>query len=182
MPNPKHILIGLSGGVDSSVAAFLLKEAGHQVTGVFMKNWEGDDTDSYCPASEDMADAQAVCDHLQIELHRVNFANEYWQRVFSYFLAEYRAGRTPNPDVLCNKEIKFKAFLDYAKQQGADAIATGHYVRTRQDEQGVYLLKGTDPQKDQSYFLHALSQSQLTASVFPIGHLEKRDVRALAKK
>jgi tRNA-uridine 2-sulfurtransferase len=125
-----HIIVGMSGGVDSSVAAFLLKEAGHYVEGVFMKNWEGDDTDIYCSATKDMADAQAVCDRLNIDLHMVNFADQYWERVFAYFLEEYRAGRTPNPDILCNKEIKFKAFLDYAKQRGADYIATGHYVRS----------------------------------------------------
>lgn len=178
MTKPKHIIVGMSGGVDSSVAALLLKEQGHHVEGLFMKNWEEDDTDTFCPASIDMADAQAVCDQLQIELHRVNFAAEYWQRVFTHFLAEYKAGRTPNPDILCNKEIKFKAFLDYAKQRGADFIATGHYVR-RQDN---YLLKGLDPTKDQSYFLYALSEEQLTQSLFPVGELMKTQVRDIAHK
>jgi tRNA-specific 2-thiouridylase len=178
MTQSKHIIVGMSGGVDSSVAAFLLKEAGHHVEGIFMKNWEEDDTETYCPASIEMADAQAVCDKLQIELHRVNFAAEYWERVFTHFLAEYRAGRTPNPDILCNKEIKFRAFLDYAKQRGADFIATGHYVRTQEGQ----LLKGSDPAKDQSYFLHALSEEQLSQSLFPIGDLKKDVVREIAQK
>lgn len=178
----KHIIVGMSGGVDSSVAAFLLKEAGHHVEGVFMKNWEGDDTDTYCPASIDMADAQAVCDKLQIPLHRVNFSAEYWEAVFAYFLQEYRAGRTPNPDILCNKEIKFKAFLDYAKQRGADYIATGHYARIEQRGDRFALLKGLDPDKDQSYFLHALNQHQLANSLFPIGELTKVTVREIARK
>jgi tRNA-specific 2-thiouridylase len=175
----KHIIVGMSGGVDSSVTALLLKEAGHHVEGVFMKNWEEDDTDTFCPASVDMADAQAVCDTLQIELHRVNFAAEYWERVFSHFLTEYRAGRTPNPDILCNKEIKFKAFLNYAKQRGADCIATGHYARISDTHQ---LLKGLDANKDQSYFLYALTAEQLSQSLFPVGELKKESVRELAKK
>jgi len=173
----KHIIVGMSGGVDSSVAALILKNAGHHVEGVFMKNWEGDDTDTYCPASKEMADAQVVCDQLNIELHRVNFAEEYWEKVFSHFLAEYRAGRTPNPDILCNKEIKFKAFLEYAKQRGANYIATGHYARIQENQ----LLKGVDPNKDQSYFLHALSEEQLAHSIFPIGDLHKNEVRDIAK-
>ncbi|SRR5579883_2288921 len=176
----KHIVVGLSGGVDSSVSAYLLKKAGHQVEAVFMKNWEGDDTDTYCPAANDLADAQAVCEVLGIELQLVNFADRYWERVFSYFLQEYRAGRTPNPDILCNKEIKFRAFLDYAKQRGADYIATGHYVRTSHDQHGVQLLKGSDPQKDQSYFLYALNQEQLSQSLFPVGDLSKQQVREIA--
>ncbi|MBV8802232.1 MAG: tRNA 2-thiouridine(34) synthase MnmA [Gammaproteobacteria bacterium] len=178
----KTILVGMSGGVDSSVTALLLKEQGHHIEGVFMKNWEEDDTETYCPASIDMADAQAVCDKLQIELHRVNFAEEYWQRVFTHFLAEYQAGRTPNPDILCNKEIKFKAFLQFAKQHGADYIATGHYARIREKEGKFELLKGLDNQKDQSYFLHALDQSQLRESLFPIGELNKDTVRIIANK
>ncbi len=178
--NPsQHIIIGMSGGVDSSVAAYLLKQAGHRVEGVFMKNWEGDDTDTYCPATADMADAQAVCDKLDIPLRMVNFADEYWENVFAYFLQEYRAGRTPNPDILCNKEIKFKAFLDYAKRAGADAIATGHYVRK---DALHHLLKGSDPGKDQSYFLYALQQAQLQDSLFPVGDLPKSEVRAIAEK
>ena len=181
-PQAKHIIVGMSGGVDSSVSAFLLKEAGYQVEGVYMKNWEGDDSDTHCPATQDRLDAQAVCDQLQIELHTVNFADKYWERVFAYFLQAYRAGRTPNPDILCNKEIKFKSFLDYAKQRGADAIATGHYVRTRETNDGVQLLKGSDPLKDQSYFLHALNAAQLKSSLFPIGNLPKTEVRAMAEK
>lgn len=177
---PSRIIVGMSGGVDSSVAAYLLKQAGHHVEGVFMKNWEDDDTDSFCPSSVDMADAEAVCDLLDIPLQMVNFANEYWERVFAYFLDEYRAGRTPNPDILCNREIKFRAFLDYAKQRGADYIATGHYVRTKRDHHGTQLLKGSDAQKDQSYFLYALDESQLAQSLFPIGDLDKRQVRAIA--
>lgn len=182
MTTPKHIIVGMSGGVDSSVTALLLKEQGHHVTGVFMKNWEEDDTDTYCPASIDMADAQAVCDKLQIELHRINFSSEYWERVFTHFLQEYRAGRTPNPDILCNKEIKFKAFLDYAKQRGADCIATGHYARIQQQGEQFQLLKGLDSAKDQSYFLYLLGQKQLAQSVFPIGDLTKQTVRELAHK
>jgi tRNA-specific 2-thiouridylase len=179
---PKHIIVGMSGGVDSSVAALLLKKQGHNVEGVFMKNWEEDDTDTYCPASADMADAQAVCDQLGIELQRINFAAEYWETVFTHFLAEYRAGRTPNPDILCNKEIKFKAFLAFARQRGADYIATGHYVRGDEQAGQYRLLKGLDNQKDQSYFLHALTQEQLKYSLFPIGHLEKHIVRDIAEK
>lgn len=179
---PLHIIVGMSGGVDSSVAAYLLKEAGHRVEGVFMKNWEGDDTDEYCPATEDMADAQAVCDQLDIPLQLVNFADKYWERVFAHFLEEYRAGRTPNPDILCNKEIKFRAFLDYAKQRGADKIATGHYVRTKEMNDQTYLLKGADPQKDQSYFLYALDESQLAQALFPVGELPKTEVRAIAAR
>lgn len=176
----KHIIVGMSGGVDSSVTAFLLKQQGHRVEGLFMKNWEEDDTDTYCPASQDMQDAQTVCDQLGIELLRVNFAAEYWQRVFTHFLAEYRAGRTPNPDILCNKEIKFKAFLAYAKQRGADFIATGHYARRQTIAGKNYLLKGCDNNKDQSYFLHALTEDQLAQSLFPIGELTKPTVRAIA--
>ena len=170
----------MSGGVDSSVSAYLLKQAGYQVEGVFMKNWEDDD--SYCTAVKDLADAQAVCDSLNINLHTVNFTDTYWERVFTYFLTEYRAGRTPNPDIICNKEIKFNAFLNYAKQRGADYIATGHYVRSEQHDENIYLLKGSDTQKDQSYFLYALNQSQLSKSLFPIGNLSKQKVREIAEK
>jgi len=175
-----HIIVGMSGGVDSAVSAYLLKEAGHHVEAVFMKNWEGDDTDTFCPAAKDLADAQAVCDKLNINLQMVNFANEYWERVFAHFLAEYRAGRTPNPDILCNKEIKFNAFLAYAKQRGADFIATGHYVRKKSDGETTYLLKGNDPQKDQSYFLHALDATQIAQSIFPVGDIPKTTVRGIA--
>lgn len=180
--SPKHIIVGMSGGVDSSVTALLLKEQGHRVEGVFMKNWEEDDTDTFCPASIDMADAQAVCDKIGIELTRINFAAEYWESVFSHFLSEYRAGRTPNPDILCNKEIKFKAFLQYAKQRGANYIATGHYARIGNQDGQFHLLKGLDPQKDQSYFLHALNEEQLSQSLFPIGELDKQYVRQVAEK
>lgn len=179
--SPKHIIVGLSGGVDSAVSAYLLKQAGHHVAAVFMKNWEGDDTDTYCPAEQDIADAQAVCDKLGITLKVINFADKYWERVFAHFLDEYRAGRTPNPDILCNKEIKFRAFLDYAKQQGADYIATGHYVRSQQTNGHTQLLKGSDPQKDQSYFLYALDESQIAACLFPVGHLLKEQVREIAR-
>jgi len=177
---PKHIIVGMSGGVDSSVAALLLKEQGHLVEGVFMKNWEEDDTDTYCPASADMADAQQVCDELKIPLYRVNFAAEYWQHVFTYFLAEYKAGRTPNPDIVCNKEIKFKKFLHYAKQRGADFIATGHYARSHNQADQLQLLKARDLNKDQSYFLYTLNQNQLAQSWFPLGDLPKDEVRAIA--
>ena len=180
LSRPHNIIVGMSGGVDSAVAALLLKQQGHHVTGVFMKNWEADDTDVYCPSSQDMADAQAVCDVLGIELQRVNFAAEYWENVFTHFLDEYRAGRTPNPDILCNREIKFKAFLDYAKNQGADFIATGHYARCEHQENEAVFLKGLDHQKDQSYFLHALAQEQLQSSLFPVGELTKPEVRRLA--
>lgn len=177
---PKHIIVGLSGGVDSAVTAYTLKAAGHHVEAIFMKNWEGDDTDQYCAAAEDLKDAQQVADALKIEFHSVNFADQYWERVFTYFLDEYRAGRTPNPDILCNKEIKFKAFLDYAKTRGADFIATGHYARIKHEHENVYLLKGIDPQKDQSYFLHALDRNQIAQSLFPIGDLQKTHVREIA--
>lgn len=175
-----HIIVGLSGGVDSSVAAFLLKEQGHEIQGLFMKNWEEDDTENYCSASVDVSDAQAVCDRLQIKLNTINFAAEYWDNVFEYFLQEHRLGRTPNPDILCNKEIKFKAFLDYAQQQGADYIATGHYVCKKEHAGKYYLLKGQDPTKDQSYFLYTLNQRQLAHSLFPVGDLPKKQVRQLA--
>lgn len=175
-----RVIVGMSGGVDSSVAALLLLQQGYQVEGLFMKNWEEDDDTEYCTARADLADAQAVCDRLGIVLHTANFAAEYWDGVFQHFLAEYQAGRTPNPDILCNREIKFKAFLEYALMLGADFIATGHYVR-RQDKNGeTRLLKGLDNNKDQSYFLCAVSEDCLARSLFPVGHLEKPEVRALA--
>lgn len=178
---PQRIVVGLSGGVDSAVAAWLLKRAGHEVVGVFMKNWEGDDDDAHCSSREDFVDAAAVADVLGIEIEHVNFAAEYRDRVFAAFLAEHRAGRTPNPDVLCNAEIKFKAFLDHAVARGADRIATGHYARVRQGADGrAQLLKGTDPAKDQSYFLHRLTQAQLSRTLMPLGGMRKSDVRRLA--
>ncbi len=182
----KHVVIGLSGGVDSSLSAALLKEAGLKVTALFMKNWEEDDTASYCAAAEDRKDAEAVCAKLGIELKTINFAAEYWDRVFENFLSEYRAGRTPNPDILCNKEIKFKAFLDYAlKVLNADFIATGHYCLRSFDggiDAPAHLLRGKDGNKDQSYFLHAIGPGKLHKVLFPVGHLEKPVVRAMAKE
>lgn len=176
----QHIVVGMSGGVDSSVAAHLLIEQGYKVTGLFMKNWEEDDDREYCAAAEDLADAQAVCDTLEIELRTVNFASEYWDNVFEYFLAEYKAGRTPNPDIMCNKEIKFKAFLDFALSLGADYIATGHYVRKGEQNGSYTLLKGKDDNKDQSYFLYTLGQEQLRRSLFPLGEIQKDKVREIA--
>lgn len=180
--NQTRVIVGMSGGVDSSVSALLLKQQGYQVEGLFMKNWEEDDGTQYCTAKEDLADAQAVCDKLEIKLHTANFAAEYWDNVFEHFLAEYKAGRTPNPDILCNREIKFKAFLDYALMLGADYIATGHYVRRKDSPGTTQLLKGLDPNKDQSYFLHAVAGNQLAKSLFPVGELEKPQVRAIAEQ
>lgn len=174
------VIVGMSGGVDSSVAAHLLLEDGYRVEGLFMKNWEEDDGTEYCTAKQDLADAQAVCDALDIELHTANFATEYWDNVFEHFLKEYQAGRTPNPDVLCNREIKFKAFLEYATELGADYIATGHYVRKQDTEQGTYLLKGRDNNKDQSYFLCEVNETCLRNSLFPLGELPKSKVRSIA--
>jgi tRNA-specific 2-thiouridylase len=176
-----HVVVGLSGGVDSAVAALLLRQQGHAVTGLFMKNWEEDDTASHCAAEEDIKVVRAVCAVLDIPLQTVNFASEYWDRVFRYFLAEHRAGRTPNPDVLCNKEIKFKAFLEHATTLGAECIATGHYARVREASGHYQLLKGQDANKDQSYFLYTLGQAQLARTRFPVGHLTKPEVRALAR-
>jgi tRNA-specific 2-thiouridylase len=177
------VVVGLSGGVDSAVSAWLLKEQGHRVIGIFMKNWEDDDQDEYCSTRQDFLDAAAVADTLGIELQAVNFAAEYKDRVFADFLREYSAGRTPNPDVLCNAEIKFKAFLDHAVAQGADAIATGHYARVRRSDDGeVQLLRGLDPAKDQSYFLHRLTQGQLQRVIFPVGELRKTEVRRIAQE
>ncbi|KPK10305.1 MAG: hypothetical protein AMJ68_09625 [Acidithiobacillales bacterium SG8_45] len=181
MAASEHVVVGISGGVDSAVAAMLLLQQGYQVTGVFMKNWEEDDDAEYCAAEEDYRIAREVCAQLEIPLRAINFASEYWDRVFAYFLEEYRAGRTPNPDVMCNKEIKFKAFLDYAISLGAKHIATGHYARVNETN-GLYrLLRGKDENKDQSYFLYALGQHELSSSLFPVGELEKPHVRQLAE-
>lgn len=179
----KKIIVGMSGGVDSSVTALKLLEQGHQVTGLFMKNWEEDDGTEYCTAMEDLADAQQVSDNLGIELKTVNFASEYWDEVFEVFLSEFKAGRTPNPDILCNKHVKFKAFLNYAIEDlGADYIATGHYARVRENNGEYQLLKGLDPNKEQSYFLYTLGQKALSKTLFPIGDLHKPELRAMAKK
>jgi tRNA-specific 2-thiouridylase len=175
------VVVGMSGGVDSSVAALLLKREGHEVVGLFMKNWEDDDDDEYCSTRQDLIDAAAAADVIGIELEAVNFATEYKDRVFAEFLREYSAGRTPNPDVLCNAEIKFKAFLDHALRLGAEKIATGHYARLRTNGR-CELLKGADPAKDQSYFLHRLTQAQLSRVLFPVGDLRKADVRRIARE
>ncbi|MEI6761271.1 MAG: tRNA 2-thiouridine(34) synthase MnmA [Betaproteobacteria bacterium] len=178
----QRVVVGLSGGVDSAVTAWLLKQQGHEVVGIFMKNWEDDDDSAYCSSNIDFVDAAAVADVLGIEIEHVNFAADYKDRVFAEFLREYEAGRTPNPDILCNAEIKFKAFLDHALRLGADKIATGHYARVRPNAAtgDVELLKGLDPTKDQSYFLHRLTQAQLAKTLFPIGELHKTEVRRLA--
>ena len=183
MAGRKRVVVGMSGGVDSSVAAWLLKQQGHDVVGLFMKNWEDDDTDEYCTSREDLIDAAAVADVIGIDLEAVNFAAEYRERVFALFLRDYEAGRTPNPDVLCNSEIKFRAFLDHAFTLGADCIATGHYARLRRSSDGtVELVKAVDSAKDQTYFLHRLTQEQLAPVVFPLGDMTKRDVRAIAQR
>ncbi len=177
-----QVIVGMSGGVDSSVSALRLLEQGYAVSGLFMKNWDEDDGTEYCTAKDDLADAQSVCDRLGIPLRTVNFAAEYWDRVFEVFLQEYAAGRTPNPDILCNKEIKFKAFLDYAQDLGADRIATGHYARIAERDGRFHLLKGRDANKDQSYFIYTLGQAQLAKTLFPIGDLDKTEVRRLAAR
>jgi len=180
------VIVGMSGGVDSSVSALILLQQGYQVEGLFMKNWDEDDGTEYCTAKDDLADAQHVCDKLGITLHTANFAAEYWDNVFEHFLEEYKAGRTPNPDILCNKEIKFKAFLEYALVLGADFIATGHYVRKGRehmpDGEKAQLLKGLDNNKDQSYFLHAVGHHEIERTLFPVGELEKPEVRRLAQE
>jgi len=179
MTNTGKIMVAMSGGVDSSVSALLLKRAGDDIAGMFMKNWEEDDRFGSCPAEEDAADAASVAENLGIKLHTRNFAVEYWDHVFEDFLSEYRVGRTPNPDILCNREIKFKTFLQHAIELGAEKIATGHYVQTREHD-GIYrLLRGADDNKDQSYFLYAIGHQQLAKTLFPIGHMEKPAVRAL---
>lgn len=178
----QRVVVGLSGGVDSAVTAYLLKQQGHEVIGIFMKNWEDDDDSEYCSSNIDFVDAAAVADVIGIEIEHVNFAADYKDRVFAEFLREYQAGRTPNPDILCNAEIKFKAFLDHAMRLGAEKIATGHYARVRRNEStGLHeLLKGLDPSKDQSYFLHRLNQAQLSKTLFPVGELRKTEVRRIA--
>jgi len=180
--NKHRVVVGLSGGVDSAVTAHLLKQQGHEVVGIFMKNWEDDDDSEYCSSRQDFLDAASVADVLGIEIEHVNFAAEYKDRVFAEFLREYQAGRTPNPDILCNAEIKFKSFLDHAMRLGAEKIATGHYARVRQNPgSGLFeLLKGLDPAKDQSYFLHRLNQAQLSKTLFPVGELHKTEVRRIA--
>ena len=181
MMKKKRVVIGMSGGVDSSVAALLLKQEGYDVVGLFMKNWEDDDTDEYCSSKRDLIDAASVSDVIGMPLEAVNFSAEYKEKVFSRFLAEYKLGQTPNPDVLCNAEIKFKAFLDHALELGADFIATGHYAQIRKFNGMCQLLKGEDGTKDQSYFLYRLNQRQLANTLFPIGHLYKSDVRKIAQ-
>jgi tRNA-uridine 2-sulfurtransferase len=179
-PEATRIIVGMSGGVDSAVAAALLKQQGYQVEGLFMKNWNEDDGSEYCTAREDLLDAMQVAGVLDIELHTANFASEYWDRVFEHFLAEYRAGRTPNPDILCNREIKFQAFLDHALTLGADGIATGHYARLDYPGPGARLLRARDRNKDQTYFLHAVGADKFRRTLFPLGDLEKPEVRRLA--
>jgi len=178
----KRVVVGLSGGVDSSVAALLLKEQGYDVVGLFMKNWEDDDDDEYCSSKQDLIDAVSVADRIGIEIEAVNFSKEYKERVFQNFLDEYQAGRTPNPDIFCNSEIKFKAFLDHAMGLGADLIATGHYAQVREKNGLFQLLKAEDGSKDQSYFLYRLNQAQLSKTLFPLGHLLKREVREIARR
>ncbi|WP_019530117.1 tRNA 2-thiouridine(34) synthase MnmA [Dasania marina] len=183
VPSPnRKVIVGMSGGVDSSVAALLLQQQGYVVEGLFMKNWDEDDGTEYCTAKDDLADAEQVCKKLGIPLHTANFAAEYWDNVFEHFLEEYKAGRTPNPDILCNREIKFKAFLEYALTLGADYTATGHYVRRSADDSNAQLLKGLDDNKDQSYFLHAVGGEEIGKTLFPVGEMEKPAVRALAEQ
>ena len=178
----KTVVVGLSGGVDSSVAALLLKQQGYKVIGLFMKNWEDDDTDDYCSSRQDLVDVMSVADKIGIDVEVVNFAKEYKERVFAEFLREYQAGRTPNPDVLCNAEIKFRAFLDHAVAMGAEKIATGHYAGVREFDGSFQLLKAEDGTKDQSYFLHRLNQAQLSKAMFPLADRYKRDVRKMAEE
>lgn len=180
-PNNTKVIVGISGGVDSAVAALLLVQSGYHVEGLFMKNWEEDDRDGQCSAEQDLADAQKVCDRLNIPLHTANFSAEYWDFVFEHFLSEHRAGRTPNPDILCNREIKFKRFFEHAQSIGADKIATGHYASISTQQDTFFLDKGHDSNKDQSYFLYTLGQAQLRDTLFPLGRLPKTEVRELAQ-
>ena len=175
------IAVGLSGGVDSSVAAFILKKAGYKIFGLFMQNWESDKEDPFCTAEQDLSDAKAVADHIGIPLYTVNFSREYWNNVFQHCLDEFAKGRTPNPDVWCNREIKFKSLLEYAKKLGADSLATGHYAGLQEEHGHFKLLKARDKNKDQTYFLHLLSQYQLAHSFFPLSNYQKPDIRAIAK-
>ena len=178
-----RVVVGMSGGVDSSATALKLKREGYDVVGIFMKNWDDTDENGVCTATEDYKDVQAVANQIGIPYYSVNFEKEYWNKVFEYFLDEYKKGRTPNPDVICNKEIKFKAFLDYAMDLGADYVATGHYARVERDDDGtVHMLRGVDSNKDQTYFLNQLSQDQLQRVMFPLGEMEKPDVRQLAEE
>lgn len=178
-----RVVVGMSGGVDSSVTAYLLKEQGYEVIGIFMKNWDDTDENGVCTATEDYNDVIAVCNQLDIPYYAVNFEKEYWDKVFTYFLDEYKKGRTPNPDVMCNKEIKFKAFLEHALKLGADYVATGHYAQVRRNDDGtVEMLRGVDTNKDQTYFLNQLTQDQLQNVMFPLGHLDKKEVRAIAEQ
>lgn len=177
-----RVVVGMSGGVDSSVAALLLKEQGYDVIGIFMKNWDDTDEFGVCTATEDYEDVIRVCNQLNIPYYAVNFEEKYWNHVFTYFLDEYRSGRTPNPDVMCNKEIKFKAFLDHALSLGADYLATGHYAQIKQENGRYYLMRGLDRNKDQTYFLNQLTEDVLKKVIFPLGHLEKQEVREIAKK
>jgi tRNA-specific 2-thiouridylase len=178
-----RVVVGMSGGVDSSVTAHLLKEQGYDVIGIFMKNWDDTDENGVCTATEDYNDVIAVCNQIGIPYYAVNFEQQYWDKVFTYFLDEYKKGRTPNPDVMCNKEIKFKAFLEHALKLGADYVATGHYARIKRHEDGhVEMLRGVDNNKDQTYFLNQLSQEQLSKVMFPIGDIDKKEVRKIAEQ
>lgn len=178
----KKVVVGMSGGVDSSVSAYLLKQQGYDVIGVFMKNWEEKDENGHCMAEKDYEDVIKVCEQLDIPYYSINFEKEYWDKVFTYFLDEYKKGRTPNPDIMCNKEIKFKVFLDYAYDLGADYVATGHYARTREQDGEKLLLRGVDNNKDQTYFLSQLNQNQLKDIIFPIGEYQKSEVRKIAEE